>query len=90
VRVSDTVARLGGDEFVIVAVDANPADAELIRAKVQQRMEEPILIDERPVPVGLSIGLAAYPEDGTESAHLLRRADANMYGDKRARESAPG
>ena len=66
VRVSDTVARLGGDEFVIVAVDANPADAELIRAKVQQRMEEPILIDERPVPVGLSIGLAAYPEDGTD------------------------
>jgi diguanylate cyclase (GGDEF)-like protein len=90
VRVSDTVARLGGDEFVIVAVDANPAEAELIRVKVRQRMEEPVVIDERPVAVGLSIGLATYPEDGTEPAHLLRRADANMYHDKRVRESAPG
>jgi len=88
VRVSDTVARLGGDEFVIVAVDADPADAELIGAKVRQRMEQPMLVDERPIPVGLSIGLAAFPEDGGEPSMLLRRADTNMYREKRARKAA--
>jgi diguanylate cyclase (GGDEF)-like protein len=90
VRVSDTVARLGGDEFAIVAVDADPSEAELITAKVRQRMEEPVMIDERLVPVGLSIGLAAFPDDGGEPAHLLRRADTNMYHEKRARKAAPG
>jgi diguanylate cyclase (GGDEF)-like protein len=90
VRVSDTVARLGGDEFVIVAVDADPADAELISAKVRQRMEEPVTVDDRPVEVGLSIGLAVFPEDGAEPAHLLRRADTNMYREKRARQGASG
>ena len=89
VRVSDTVARLGGDEFVIVAVDADPAQAELISAKVSQRMEEPMSVDDRQVPVGLSIGQAAFPEDGGEPAQLLRRADANMYRDKRARKITP-
>jgi diguanylate cyclase (GGDEF)-like protein len=89
VRVSDTVARLGGDEFVIVAVDADPAQAELISAKVRQRMEEPMSVDDRQVPVGLSIGQAAFPEDGGEPAQLLRRADANMYRDKRARKITP-
>ncbi len=88
VRVSDTVARLGGDEFVIVAVDADPAQAELISAKIRQRMGEPMTVDDREVPVGLSIGQAAFPEDGGEPAQLLRRADTNMYRDKRARKAA--
>jgi diguanylate cyclase (GGDEF)-like protein len=90
VRVSDTVARLGGDEFVIVAVDADLADAQLISAKVRQRMEEPMTVEDRPVTVGLSIGLAVFPEDGAESAHLLRHADTNMYREKRARKAASG
>jgi diguanylate cyclase (GGDEF)-like protein len=90
VRVSDTVARLGGDEFVIVAVDADPAQAELISAKVRQRMAEPMTVEDRQVPVGLSIGQAAFPEDGGEPAQLLRRADTNMYRDKRARKSTSG
>jgi len=83
VRASDTVARIGGDEFVILAVDAEMADAELIRAKIRQRMSEPVLIDGNPVSLRLSIGVAVFPDDGTESAHLLRRADSNMYFDKR-------
>ena len=84
VRASDTVGRIGGDEFVILAVDADLADAELIQAKVRQRMEEPVPIDGSPVSLRLSIGVAVFPEDGTESAPLLRQADSNMYLDKRA------
>lgn len=88
VRASDTVARLGGDEFAIVAVDADRADAELIQAKIRQRMDEPMTVDEGEVSVHLSIGLAVFPEDSAESAPLLRRADTDMYRDKRARKSS--
>ncbi len=88
VRASDTVARLGGDEFAIVAVDADKADAELIEAKIHQRMDEPFTLEDGQVSVRLSIGLAVYPGDGTESAPLLRRADIDMYRDKRSRKAA--
>ncbi len=88
VRASDTVARLGGDEFAIVAVDADRADAELIQAKIRQRMEEPMVVDGAEVSVHLSVGLAVFPDDGSDSAPLLRRADTDMYRDKRARRTA--
>lgn len=88
VRASDTVARLGGDEFAIVAVDADRADAELIQAKIHQRMDEPFTLEDGQVSVRLSVGLAVYPGDGTESALLLRRADIDMYRDKRSRKAA--
>ena len=47
-------------------------------------------VDDRPITVGLSIGLAVFPEDGAESAHLLRQLDTNMYREKRARKAASG
>jgi diguanylate cyclase (GGDEF)-like protein len=85
VRASDTVARLGGDEFVIVGVDADRADAELIRAKIQERMAEPFSVEGEQVAVRLSIGLAIFPDDGSETSVLLRQADIAMYREKRAR-----
>jgi diguanylate cyclase (GGDEF)-like protein len=90
VRASDTVARLGGDEFAIVAVDADRADADLIQAKIRQRMDDPIAVEDGQVSVRLSIGLAVFPEDGSESAVLLRRADIDMYRDKRSRKAGSG
>jgi GGDEF domain-containing protein len=47
-------------------------------------------IEDRQVPVGISIGWAAFPADGAEPAHLLRRADTNMYREKRARKASAG
>jgi len=88
VRVSDTVARVGGDEFAIVAVDADRNDAELIQTKIQQRMEDPVAIDDGQVAVRLSVGLAIFPDDGPDPAPLLRRADTAMYRDKRSRKGA--
>ncbi|HYA00208.1 MAG TPA: sensor domain-containing diguanylate cyclase [Candidatus Binatia bacterium] len=84
VRASDTVARLGGDEFVIVAVNADRSDAELIQRKVEQRMEEPVMVEDGQVAVRLSIGVAVYPDEGSEPGPLLRRADTNMYREKRS------
>ncbi len=92
VRAADTVARFGerGDEFAIVAIDADRNDAELIQAKIRQRMEDPIRVEDGEVSVRLSVGLAVFPDEGDEASQLLRLADTNMYRDKRSRKVSAG
>jgi diguanylate cyclase (GGDEF)-like protein/PAS domain S-box-containing protein len=79
-RDGDTVARLGGDEFLVVVPDVtSPKEAETISEKVINALSDPIRLEEREVYIGASIGVSIYPEDGHDSAVLLRNADAAMY-----------
>jgi diguanylate cyclase (GGDEF)-like protein len=87
-RESDTVARLGGDEFAIIqAGEAQPAAA----AALAQRLIEAICagMDYRgqELGVGVSIGIALFPNDGTTAEALLHNADTAMY---RAKEQLEG
>jgi diguanylate cyclase (GGDEF)-like protein/PAS domain S-box-containing protein len=85
VREDDTVARIGGDEFTIVLSDLrHPEDAATIAEKVLQAVSEPMLLVGMPVEITASIGIALYPEDGSDAESLLRNADSAMY---RAKES---
>jgi len=79
-RESDTVARQGGDEFVVVLDDlAAPEDAALVAQKVLDRLFQPLVLCGQEVfPTG-SIGIAMYPQDGEDSAALLKAADSAMY-----------
>ncbi len=80
VRETDTVARLGGDEFVVVLTDlARAEDAEQVAQKMVAAMAAPVVIDQRELYVGASIGLALYPRDGEHGEILLRNADMAMY-----------
>jgi diguanylate cyclase (GGDEF)-like protein len=78
-----TVARLGGDEFAILLPNATPADAGRVAAEIVRDLEVPMTLDGHLVDVRGSIGIAAYPDHGNESATLLRRADIAMYAAKR-------
>lgn len=74
-----TVARMGGDEFAIVVHDAGTIDrlrdlAEQIIAAI----EEPFIVDEFEQFLSASIGIAVYPEDGTDSDALVKNADIAM------------
>lgn len=86
-RKSDTVARLGGDEFVIVCDGLHDADeSNAIASRIQEAIEEPIVLDGRECHVTASIGIATI--DGrigsdADPAMLLRNADAAMYRAKR-------
>ena len=80
---TQTVARLGGDEFAILLPDATAADAERVAGDIVRALEVPMTLDGHLVDVRASIGIAAYPEHGGESATLLRRADIAMYAAKR-------
>jgi diguanylate cyclase (GGDEF)-like protein len=85
VRDVDTLARYGGEEFVVVLPetdrDGAVQAAERICAAVRRR---PFGEDgEQPIDVTLSLGIAVFPEHGTSSTALLRRADEALYAAKR-------
>ena len=81
IRSSDTIARLGGDEFAILL----PAVSDLERARrVAERITEALLdpfrvIEGLELEVGVSIGIALYPEHADEGGKLLQCADVAMY-----------
>jgi diguanylate cyclase (GGDEF)-like protein/PAS domain S-box-containing protein len=85
VRSSDSVGRLGGDEFAIVLDGARlPADAALVGERIVAAMAEPLIFEGHRLTLAASIGIAVYPDDGTDAATLLRTADAAMYEVKQA------
>jgi diguanylate cyclase (GGDEF)-like protein len=84
-RQGDVVARLGGDEFVIMAPDMpGEAEAMALGRKLLAAFEQPFQIGGEACRVGLTIGFALAPEDGSQAADLLKRADAAMYAGKQA------
>ncbi len=82
-RQSDTVARLGGDEFALLLQDIS--DEEFLTAidRIATVFEDPVTLNNQPIDIGCSIGIAKYPEHGTDASTLLRRADMAMYSAKR-------
>ncbi|MBK8174558.1 MAG: EAL domain-containing protein [Rhodospirillales bacterium] len=80
VRDNDIVARFGGDEFIVGLSDVRRrSDVEAACLKIIEAIRRPFLIEDQEVFVSVSIGVAIYPEDGGDSATLLRHADAAMY-----------
>ena len=80
-RSTDSVVRIGGDEFVIVLPD-QPKDTEMISAtlqKVRDAIAETIFLGGHAIKVTSSMGVANYPNDGTDTETLLANADAAMY-----------
>ena len=74
------LARLGGDEFIIIASECEqPATAETIAHDLQATLAREFEIDGHSLAIGLSVGVAIYPTDGTEKARLLSNADAALY-----------
>ena len=85
VRQSDTVSRLGGDEFLVLLHEvADRSDAGLVAAKILWSMREPGRFGDTDIHLTASIGIAMYPEDGTNPAALIALADAAMYQAKQA------
>jgi diguanylate cyclase (GGDEF)-like protein len=82
-RSVDTVARFGGDEFAMVLEDLNDADcATTVARNILGSLRHPIHVDGNVIQTAASIGIAMYPEAGTDSARLLRNADTAMYAAK--------
>jgi len=82
-RDSDTVARLGGDEFAVLLPNVSDTNALRIAAAVHERLEKVYEVYEHSLYVGVSIGVAVFPQHGETSESLLQHADVAMYMAKR-------
>jgi diguanylate cyclase len=80
IREYDFIARLGGDEFALV-VDYFETKQELaqLALRIIDILEPPILIEGKQIKIGVSIGIAIYPEDAKDIVSLLGIADSAMY-----------
>ncbi len=86
VRPHDLLARLGGDEFaMLVAMVRNRVEVEEIAGRLKLCFDDPFLIDGKNLAGNASIGIALYPQDGTDADGLLKVADTRMYASKLAK-----
>jgi diguanylate cyclase (GGDEF)-like protein len=84
VRRIDTPARLGGDEFVVLLPETDPTGAFVVAEKIRQGVAAMRTLErDGPVPVSVSIGLVAWPDDGATLDQLMNAVDEAMYASKR-------
>ena len=87
-RASDTVARVGGDEFVaVLATVKDRQDIALTAKKILEECGRPFFVDGTRCLVGLSMGIAVFPDDGSSIERVVSSADAAMYVVKRNRKN---
>jgi len=89
-RDEDTISRFGGDEFLYLLTEVkDTTNIVIIAEKIIEAFRTPfdLIIDKINVhaQVGVSIGIAVFPKDGTTVDMLVRNADAAMYQAKQNR-----
>ena len=80
VRASDTVGRIGGDEFVVLLPESHNAE-EILRVaeKIRASLAEDFIVGDLRLSISSCIGVAIYPEHGSDPTTLARSADQAMY-----------
>ena len=75
----DTLARTGGDEFIVLFDGGAPGGAEALAGRIIGTLDEPVVVENCRMTVQASIGIARFPEHGTDAKSLLRAADIALY-----------
>ncbi|MGK0441079.1 MAG: diguanylate cyclase (GGDEF)-like protein/PAS domain S-box-containing protein [Pseudohongiellaceae bacterium] len=80
IRKSDTLSRFGGDEFTLLLPEiANQEAATQVAEKILESIKKPFILGGHNIHVGASIGIAIYPEAGTNMDTLIKNSDIAMY-----------
>jgi diguanylate cyclase (GGDEF)-like protein len=88
VRKSDTVARTGGDEFAVILEEpTSRSNAQHIGDALLQLLEKPVILDQKLIHTGASLGVAIFPDDAPTEEALRIVADMRMYEHKNARRA---
>ena len=88
-RATDTVARFGGDEFMVLVPELESRDGALTLAcKLRELVDAPFDWEGVQLQIGVSIGIALYPDHGHSADALLAAADTAMYVAKQEGEGA--
>ena len=75
----DTVARMGGDEFAILLPGDGEEESVFVANKLLETLSNEFVIEGHLLYIGASIGIAIYPQHGTDAKSLIQRADVAMY-----------
>ena len=86
VRASDVAARLGGDEFAILMREPGDDGAlAALAARIKAAIEAPSSLRDLPMSIGLSLGMAVFPDEADNLNALFELADQRLYADKQRR-----
>jgi len=83
-RGSDLAGRMGGDEFAAYLVEADEEAGSRLLERLKDGIDELLAAGDLPVAVGLSAGLAHFPEEASDADALFRLADQRLYEAKRS------
>jgi diguanylate cyclase (GGDEF)-like protein len=88
-RRSDMIARLGGDEFAVLSCNLESRDqAEEIGRRFIAALGSEVRVDNTSYQIGVSVGVALFPQDGASAEEIMRRADLAMYQAKANKTSS--
>jgi diguanylate cyclase (GGDEF)-like protein len=84
-RRPDLLARYGGDEFVLLLPDTNAEGARLTAERIRERIAAtPLVVGPRQISITSSMGVASYPDHGTNYDQVFEAADSALYASKSA------
>lgn len=83
-RDGDTVARHSGDEFTVIAELTAPGDVDVLAGRIMEGLAPAFNIMGHDLHVTCSMGIALFPDHGSDESELLKKADTAMYAAKDA------
>jgi diguanylate cyclase (GGDEF)-like protein len=75
----DQIARLGGDEFAVLSTGSGHEESMELAQRIAGSLRPPIELDQMVVDVQASVGMALFPDQGSDVDTLLQKADVAMY-----------
>lgn len=79
-RAEDKLARLGGDEFALLQYNVrDSSEVELVADRILEAICQPYNLKAGNAEIGISIGIALYPEHAVEAEELMAKADGALY-----------
>lgn len=78
------VARIGGDEFFVLVPGGDAEFAKTLAKNIINGILKPYSIAGAECHIGVSIGISLYPDDASETANIMDKADLAMYEAKNA------
>ena len=79
-ELADTAVRLGNDEFAVITKMSRDGDRVVkVAENILRETEIPVDYEGRDLTIGVSIGVAIYPDHGAEADAIVRNADTSMH-----------
>lgn len=79
-REEDTIARWGGDEFtLLLPFLKTPEEAAMVAHRIAHALKPVFRLNGHDLHITCSLGIAIYPQDGTDPETLLKNADVALY-----------